>query len=250
VRSSLRFPVLGALILALSPAAFSTEPDTGSTAPRADETIAAIVEAYGGEELLRSIRGCHAKGVQLAVRTHAIVRTERWFARPDRVRLELAYPDRHETRYTEGARGWVGSSTQDLRLTTPMRLQAMRMHAARSDLPLRLLEHPENVVLREPDEDDRMILRLQIETGLFIHCHVNRETFRIERVSTWIPGPPPVRLSVAYEKFRVIDGALTAFAEVTYMGDRMASRFETLEFEWNPVGLDAAMQQAAAGTTL
>jgi len=214
------------------------------------DAIAAIIDAYGGEEALRSIHGYHARGVQLTVHNHAIIRVERWFARPDRLRLEFAYPNHHETRYTDGLKGWVGSSVQDLRPAAPMRLAAMHMQAARFDLPLRLLEHATEVVWRRPDEKDRIVLRVPIAGGRYLHCHVNKETFRIEVVSMWNPGPPPTRLVVSYEKFNLIDGALVPFAEVTYMGSRLASRLEVYEFEWNPVGLDAALQRAASGATL
>jgi len=250
VRRTLRFLVLGALIPALASTAFSTEPESRSTDTRVNDAIAAIIYEYGGEEVLRSIRGAHVKGVQLAVRSHAIIRVERWFAHADRLRLELAYPDHHETRYTDGVKGWVGSSVSDLRPANRLKLQAMRLQTARFDLPLRLLDHAEEVVWHDIDESGRIVLRLPIDTDLFIDCHVALGSFRIERVSMWVPGPPAIRFAVGYEKFHEIDGTLIPFSEVTYMGTAMTSRFEVTEFEWNPVDLDAALQSAAAGATL
>jgi outer membrane lipoprotein-sorting protein len=248
-----RITLLLATVLLLSVAACSGEKapaNSQSSDHRVSEAIAAIVDAYGGVEALGAISGYHMRGDQFAVQTNATIRVERWFARPDRLRLELAYPDHLEVRYTDGENGWAGSTVSSLLPANPMKLQAMRLQTARFDPPLRLLENESRVEWRDTDEKGRIVLRLAIDADLYIDYHVNPASHRIERMLMRMPGPPEMFFAADYDQFHEIDGVLIPFREVTYAGATVTSRFQVTEFEWNPKRLDFALQQAAAGSTL
>ena len=243
--------VLGLCLLVAACSSDEAPPEESQPADsRVGQAIAAIIDAYGGEQALRSVRGYHMKGSQLAVQGNATIQVERWFARPDRLRLELAYPDHHETRYTHGVQGWAGPSVNSLLPANPLKLQAMLLQTARFDPPLRLLDRQHEVEWRETDEKGRTVLRLPLSGDMYIDYHVNTTTHRIERVSMWMPGPPAMQFAADYDQFHAIDGMLIPFREVTYAGSTVTSRFQVTEFEWNPKDLDFALQRAATGSTM
>jgi hypothetical protein len=204
--------------------------------------IASVIETYGGEEALRNTRGYHMKGIQLATQTQEVIHVERWFGSPNRLRIELTYPDHHESRFTDGDQGWAGSSPADIRPAHPVRLQAMRLQTARLDTPLRLLDHEEEVELRDPDGEGRTVLRLPIDSSLYIDYHIHPDTYRIERMSMWMPGPPEMVFAADYTQFHQIEGVLIAFQELTYAGGTKTSRFQVTDFEWNPDDLDTTLR--------
>jgi len=223
-----------------SPAA--TTPPSQSQDPHIADVISHIIGAYGGEKALRSVQGYHASGEQLAVQIKKPIRVERWFGRPDRLRLELAYPDHHETRITDGTQGWAGSNIDSLEPANPMKLQAMRLQTARLDTPLRLLEHRDEVEMRDTDPEGRTVLRVPIDTGLYIDYHVDHKTYRITRVTTGMTGPPAMEFAADYDQFRTVDGVLIAFKEVTYAGGTETSVFQITGLEWNPKHLDGDLR--------
>ncbi|MDH4036196.1 MAG: hypothetical protein OEX18_00070 [Candidatus Krumholzibacteria bacterium] len=216
--------------------------------PRIADVTSRVIDAYGGEEALRSVHGYHASGGQLAMQSETPIRVERWFARPDRLRLELAYPDHHETRITDGAQGWTGSSRESLEPANAMKLQAMRLQTARLDTPLRLLEQKDEVEWRDTDTDGRAVLRVPIDTGLYINYHVDPDTWHITHVTMGMAGPPSMEFSADYDDFREIDGVLIPFKEVTYAGGTVTSVYQMTAFEWNPKDLEDELSVGARNT--
>lgn len=217
-------------------------PQSQTQDPHIADVISHIIGAYGGEKALRNARGYHESGEQLAVQVKKPIRVERWFGRPDRLRLELAYPDHHETRITDGAEGWTGSNVDSLERAMPMKLQAMRLQTARLDTPLRLLDHKDEIEMRDADPEGRTVLRVPIDTGLYIDYHVDLKTYQITRVTTGMTGPPAMEFAADYDQFRKIDGVLIAFKEVTYAGGTETSVFQITRFEWNPKNLDGDLR--------
>lgn len=210
--------------------------------PRVAEVISGVIDAYGGEEALRSVLGFRASGIQWAVQSRAMIRVERLFGRPDRLRLELSYPDHHETRFTDGKLGWAGSSIESLKPANPLKLQAMRLQTARLDPPLRLLEYRDEIQWRGADAMGRTILRIPIEPDLYIDYHIDPETYRITRMTMGMPGPPAMEFAADYDLFHEIDGVLVAFKEVTFAGTTVTSEFQVTDFEWNPDDLETNLQ--------
>jgi len=200
-----------------------------------------VVDAYGGEKAMRGVHGFHADGNQWASQLDQPIHAERWFARPDRLRLDLDYPDHHEIRISNGAEGLTGSTPADLAPANPMKLQAMRLQTARLDIPLRLLEQKDHVEAHGTDSADRIVLRLPIDSALYIEYHVDPKTYYITQVTTGMTSPP-MQFDADYSEFQKVGGVLVPFHEVTYAGGTMTSKYQMTKFEWNPKDLDAQLK--------
>lgn len=231
-----RAALLLVCILALPPAAHAEKK------PDLAKIVAKVVDAYGGAEAMRAKQGYHASGEQWATQSEEPIKVERWFGRPDRLRLELAYPDHHETRITSGDLGWSGDSIESIAPSNPFKLQAMRLQTARLDLPLRLLEQQGEIEWRGKDHDGRAVLRLPIDKDLSVDYYVDTKTYRITRIVMTMSGPPAMDFSADYDDFKKVDGVLVPFKEITYAGNTVTSEYHTTAFEWNPVHLDAELQ--------
>jgi hypothetical protein len=209
-------------------------------------SVAHVIDAYGGEKALRAVHGYRAAGNQWASQLDQPIHAERWFARPDRLRLDLDYPDHHELRITDGARGWAGSSAADLAPANPMKLQAMRLQSARLDLPLRLLENLDKIEARDADDTGRIVLRLPIDDALYIDYHIDPKTWLITRVVTGMTAPA-MEFSADYAGFKKVDGVLVPYHEVTFAGTTQTSKFQMTSFEWDPKDLEASLAHDAPG---
>jgi outer membrane lipoprotein-sorting protein len=215
--------------------------------PTVAEVVAQVVKAYGGEKKLRSINGYHANGEQWAAMSNQTIEAERWFGRPDRLRLTLVYPDHTEIRVTSGSAGWSGSSDDSLEPANPMKLMAMRLQSVRLDVPLRLVEQADKIALQEPDQDGRIVLRLAIEDGLHIDYHVDPRSYRIMRAVTAMEAPQPMEFAADYDGFKKVDGILVAMKETTYAGETLTSKLELKSFDWNPKDLEARLSAGTIG---
>lgn len=224
------------ILLAAASASRAGEPATVA------DVVTGVVKAYGGEKKLRSVNGYHASGEQWAAMSNQTIQAERWFGRPDRLRLNLVYPDHTEIRLTDGKAGWSGSSDDSLEPANPMKLMAMRLQSVRLDIPLRLLEQGDQIALQESDSDGRIVLRLTIEEGLHIDYHVDPKSFRITRAVTAMEAPQPMEFVADYDKFKKVDGILVAMKETTYAGETLTSRLELERFDWNPKDLEAHLE--------
>ncbi len=212
------------------------------------DVVAQVVKAYGGEKKLRSVTGYHASGEQWAAMSNQTIQAERWFGRPDRLRLKLAYPDHTEIRLTDGSAGWSGSSDDSLEPANPMKLMAMRLQSVRLDVPLRLLEQQANIQAMEADAVGRIVLRLTIEEGLHIDYHIDPNSFRITRAVTAMEAPQPMEFAADYDKFKKVDGILVAMKETTYAGETLTSKLELRRFDWNPKDLDTHLGAGKNGS--
>jgi hypothetical protein len=168
--------------------------------------------------------------------------TTRWFGRPDRLMLELHYPDHSEYRLTRGSRGWKGPSPSRLAPANSVLIQSMRLQTLRLDFPLRLHERRAEVEDLGEDADGRTMLRLQVDELLNITWHVDPLSFRIPRVSLEMVGPPAMKFSAEYSLFHMISGVLVAFHEVTYAGGTKTAEFRATDFELNPSALSTQLQ--------
>jgi hypothetical protein len=240
----IRLPLHYGWALVFAAAALVIQPvSPGAESPQTDVAgvIAGVVDAYGGEKAMRAVNGFHASGDQWAAQLDQPIHAERWFARPDRLRLDLAYPDHHEIRLTHGTDGWSGSSPDHLTPANPMKLQAMRLQTARLDIPLRLLELHDKVEARGNDSSDRIVLRLPVDSALYIEYHVDPKTYYITKVTTGMTSPE-MQFDADYSEFQKVGGVLVPFHEVTYAGGTMTSKYQMTKFEWNPKDLESHLK--------
>jgi hypothetical protein len=156
------------LILAGCASGDSHEEPTGTNAAGLDTLIDLVIEAYGGLERLEQVQGYRMAGKLRAVQRQQDVTTIRWFGRPDRLMLELHYPDHSEYRLTRGVRGWKGPNPRTLVPAHPTQVQAMRLQTLRLDFPLCMNERRREVENLGPDTAGRTRLRLQVDDLLHI----------------------------------------------------------------------------------
>src|SRR3954469_5253010 len=132
-----------ALMLASSPSV---------PAEKLDALLARIARAYGGERALARLRSYRETGVLESPR--GVARTMRLFSSPDRLRIEIVYPDGGgELRILDGSNGWRNGE----QVAGPPR-DAMLLQAARLDLPGVLLRNRRRLVdLGEVRREDRTL---------------------------------------------------------------------------------------------
>jgi hypothetical protein len=208
-------------LAALVSLAFLTVLVVPSRAPAQDaaELAALCVEAYGGANAIAAASAFVQTGEIVSTgRSPEPGRILRAFHRPDKLRVEIAYPDRDvELRVLVGSNGWRGGRP----VGGPMHL-SMVLQAIRLDYPAFLLAAPEQVSegeLVERDGREFRVLVMDVGAGLTLSAEVDPETGRIHRTIAHIPFdrlPEGLEFINEYSDFREVNGVLFAFKEVTY----------------------------------
>jgi hypothetical protein len=167
-----------------------------------------VIQVYGPRQNVAALR--QSGRVIPAMRSDEGKLTREW-QRPDKLRVEIAYPSHTEVRVVDGNHG-----TQNGKEATGMGLDAMRLQAARIALPVLLTE--KRAELRSAGENaieipvgDKMTVTIEIDptTG-----HILKSTGKAEGIE----------FSTAYSEFRRVDGLLFAFRETnTAMGTTTAT---------------------------
>ena len=193
---------------------------TGASAPRggARDEVAALVrrcvEAYGGEAAVaRAARSVHEGTVTSLLHPGGPGRIARAYARPGRLRVEVAFPDagEPEIRVLDGGRGWRHGQEVEGPLLTSMILQAARM-----DLPALLAARGAKVEARGTlalDGKTLRVLALTLAPGVVVEAAIDPGTGRILRSRGSAGGPTPVEFVTTYSDFRTVDGVLVPFHE-------------------------------------
>ena len=192
-------------------------------AQEAAELAALCVEAYGGEEAIAAASAFVQIGEIISTgRSSGAGRILRAFHRPDKLRVEILYPDRDvELRVLVGSQGWRGGQ----RVSGPMH-QSMVLQAIRLDFPAFLLAAPEQLSEAEPVERDGgtfRVLVMEVTAGLTVSAEIDPETGRIHRTIAHIPfdrAPQGLEFVNEYSDFREVNGVLFAFHEVMYAQGR------------------------------
>ncbi len=193
-----------------------------------------IVAAHGGRDALRQITGYIATGKLHATHRNALIKTTRWFRRPDCLLLELDYQDQPEWRLTLGRQSWKGPSRTGLQTASGPVVWSMRLQTARFDLPLRLLEHEADLVLLAPDEEGRQVLRHELDEGLRMDYHIDPESHFVVKVTMGMDGPPAMEFEADYGGYREVAGVMLPHREVTRTGGTVTSKVVIDSFVINP----------------
>jgi hypothetical protein len=201
------------------------------------EAVGAVVrrcvDAYGGKAALARATAARQEGsVTSTMSPGQAGRMVRTFARPGKLRVEIAFPGgRSETRIVDGARGW-----RDGEEVRRERLSAMILQAARLDLPA-LLESSEARLEDRGSSDvggtPVRVLALPLAPGLLLEAAIDARSGRIlrSRGASRVDGIP-LEFVTAYEDFRKVDGVLVAFREKSWANGRSTGEtvLEKVEF--------------------
>lgn len=196
-----------------------------SQAPAQDgaELAALCIEAYGGEEAIAAASAFMQIGEIVSTgRDRGAGRLLRAFHRPDKLRVEILYPDEDvEIRVLVGNQGWRGGRPVGGAMHLAMVLQAIRL-----DYPGFILAAPEQLAEADPVERDGQsfrVLVMDVGAGLTVAAEIDAETGRIHRTIAHIPYervPQGLEFVNEYSDFREVNGVLFAFRETTYAQGR------------------------------
>lgn len=193
-------------------ATFQTRAATSSTIEPA-QIIENIVQAYGGHAALQRVKAVKHTGTIQSYRLQKTGSLQRLFVRPDRLRVELDYPDGpREQRITTPAGAWRDGRPA----TAPMHM-AMQLQAARFRLPLILTEKKVTV---QGEQDGRLQLGITLSPTTSLEVSVDPQSWRIVRsVGLMALSGMNMAFTADYSDFRMVDGVLFAFREdLTAMG--------------------------------
>jgi hypothetical protein len=226
------------LLLSAAPAGSAHESAPAAQAaarPAPLDDVAALirrcVEAYGGEvAVARAARSVHEGTVTSLLHPGGPGRIGRAYARPGRLRVEVAFPDAGpEIRVLDGGRGWRSGQEVEGPLLTSMILQAARM-----DLPALLAARGAKVEARGTlalDGKTLRVLALTLAPGVVVEAAIDPGTGRILRSRGSAAGPAPVEFITTYSDFRTVDGVVVPFREENFAngkttGETVLSRVE------------------------
>ena len=180
-----------------------------------------MLDAYGGSERLSRITGYRLKASLEAHASGARARTSRSFSRPDRLRVEIRYPDRTEVRVLDGSQGWRGLDSSPLKAAAGPMLTSMAAQAARANVPWLLDENRESVTTTDPFElDGRELtgLELVLRDGLVFRAYLDPETHLVLRTTSEVKvGPAEILFETHFADFQDVDGVLFAFKEDNFV---------------------------------
>jgi hypothetical protein len=184
--------------LALSGHAFCGSSDAANV-------LAKMITAYGGEKQLR--------------RGDTMIQEWDMFALIDfggRLKVELTYPDKHETRILNGDVGIAIYKGRPPAVVSEMQRDAMRLQLMRLYTPLTLRDRVD--ALGVSSSEDYIVLTLR-EHGLLTEYFVNSETWRIEKtVGTLHIRGMEMQFVTEYSEFAMVDGVLMHHRENKFAG--------------------------------
>ncbi len=176
-----------------------------------------MVEVYGGGEALSKAASYIQKWRVVRAADGVEGSDYRRVTLPDRLYIELRYPDRSETRILEGEVGikiYNGSGKRQV--SGPM-LDAMKAQLMRLYTPLQLKEFSDDI--RVEHKEGEYILTL-VKGGVECDYHVDPKNFHIVKtVGRLKMGPQTMQFATLYKDFSKVDGVLMPHTEIKYAGD-------------------------------
>jgi len=212
-------PLLLAFCLCLLHVAPLWAVDPAAKSPGA--LIDSVLAAYGGKAALVKVKAYRMEGTVASVMrgSGALVRT---FARPDRLKITLDYPNQPETRILDGGKGWRSDDKGNMGAVDGFLLSSMVLQAARADLPWLLDERRATIRLLAPMDEGRLqVLEILLGGGLTLTVFADTATGRIVR-SSGVLDVPGMKTNFAtdYSDFRTVDGVLFSFREANFASNQ------------------------------
>lgn len=203
----------------------STEPE------ELQDVLEQMISAYGGEMNLRKLDSVIQEWDLFALSRNKQGNDKRSIQFPDRLKVELTYPDKQETRILNGDAGLVVFGDRAPTLANDMQRDAMRLQLMRLFSPLTLRERADS--LRLSADDDHLTLTLT-EHKLRVVYFVNAEDWRVEKVvGTLTINGGEMDFVTEYSDFAVVEGVLVHHRENKYAGgvNTAVLRLRRIEFD-------------------
>ncbi len=181
------------------------------------ELLKKMVDAYGGQRALAHARSYTQHWRVVRATDGMEGRETRRVTLPERLYIDLRYPDRRETRILEGTVGIKVSNGRDKRQVRGAMLDAMKVQLMRLYTPLELQQHSESLALVR--KEGYYVLSLA-KDGVSCDYYVNPKNFHIEKCVGRVPmGTSQMAFVTLYGEFCVVEGVLMPHTEVKYAGD-------------------------------
>jgi hypothetical protein len=186
-----------------------------------DTLVDTVLKAYGGKAALDKVKAYRMEGsVSSVMRGNgALVRI---FARPDRLKIALDYPNHPEMRILDGGKGWRSDGKGNLAAADGFLLTSMVLQAARADLPWLLAERRALIKLLAPMDGGKLQgLEIPVGEGLTLTVYVDTATGRVVRSSGVLDAPGmKTNFATDYADFRTVGGVLFPFREANFASNQ------------------------------
>lgn len=206
---------------------FPVNSETG----KLEDVLERIIVAYGGEKNLRRLDAVVQEWSLLALRGNRQGIDKRSIQMPDRLKVELTYTDKQETRLLNGDAGLVIFGNRPPEPANDMQRDAMRLQLMRLYSPLALRERIDSLQVDEHDDELRLMLT---EGSLKTNYFVNPENWRIEKVmGTLSVSGAEMNFVTEYSDFSMIEGVLVHHRENKYAGNVNTAvlKLQRIEFD-------------------
>jgi hypothetical protein len=202
-----------------------------------DPLIESIVAAYGGHEAVARLEAFRVEAQVTARMRGATGKVRRDFQAPDRLRVEIAYPNGTEVRVLDGERGWRGDDRQ-LKRVDGLPNVAMVYQALRSAVPWVFVHHRkilEDRGRREWQGNGYRLVGLPLGTSLDLTYWIDAASRRVTRVDGVLKarGAQTV-FGTAYGDFRRVEGLLFPFTEDNFASGHHTGKTKVLSVAFSP----------------
>jgi len=186
-----------------------------------DALVDSVLAAYGGKAALDKVKAYRMEGTVSSVMrgNGALVRA---FARPDRLKITLDYPNHPETRILDGSKGWRSDGKGNIAPADGFLLTSMVLQAARADLPWLLNERRATLKMLAAMEGGKLQgLEVPLGAGLTLTVSIETATWRIVHSSGVLEVPGmKTNFATDYSDFRTVDGVLFSFREANFASNQ------------------------------
>jgi hypothetical protein len=188
-----KLTLLAALLLAASASAQSL-----------DDVVSNVMKEYGGKAAWQKVTSLRETGTVVPVMRKGDGKLTRTWSGPGKLTVEIAYPTETEVRIVDGDHG-----TRNGKDVTGGNLDAMRLQAARLELPLLLVTN--RTTLKDLGTKDGIrAIEIPLSETLTLTLNIDPKTSHILRSTGKASG---LEFVVDYSDFRRVNGLLFPFAE-------------------------------------
>jgi len=191
------------------------------------ETVNAIIRAYGGKELLASVKTIYAQG-----RIDDLLRKKsgnyaRIMRRPSGLRIDIMPEQGGEVRILDGDRGWQGSGNR-LHEASPISLSSMRYQYSYLDIPMSLADGTASAIsVEELELNGLNVQLLKVDTvgAPQLRVYVDSEKGLIRRVETTFSmgSMGSMQLGTEYENYQKVNGVMFPFTLNNFAGGKIST---------------------------
>ena len=222
-------------LLLFSLAILLTSLNTSASTDSANDLIDQMISSYGGAKTLEKLNKPYKQVWQLnAVSRNTKGNDTRYIALPNKLKVELTYPNNSETRILDGNQGIkIYDKSKHVEAKGPA-LDAMRLQRMRLYSPLLLKNRVADIKLS--DKNDHYCLTLS-EGGLIAEYLVNKQTNLIDTViGTLQMGGKKMQFRTEYQDYKMEEGVMLPHQEIKYAGNVNTAVLTLLETSFNADG--------------